>query len=86
MTGQHRACAAGHGEGLCALAGRKCTSTGGAYLGTDDEVLAEGEVAGVLDHILAVREARRRAKGWIMDAYLVRVPPAAPLQNGSVGA
>ncbi|CAN1723340.1 protein of unknown function [Hyphomicrobium sp. 1Nfss2.1] len=25
-------------------------------------------------------------KGWIMDVYLVRVPPAAASQDGSVGA
>lgn len=75
-----------NGEGLRSLAGREAHIYWGAYLGTDDEVLAEGEVAGVLEHILVVREARRRAKGWIMDVYLVRVPPAAPLQNGSVGA
>jgi len=74
-----------NGDGLRSLAGRKAHIYWGAYLGTGDEVVVEGEVDDVLDQILAVREACRRAKGWIMDVYLVRVPSAVALQDGGIG-
>jgi precorrin-6A synthase len=44
----------------------------GAYLGTPDEVLVSGDLQRVKAEIVAVWEQRRRAKGWIMDTYLLR--------------
>jgi precorrin-6A synthase len=61
-----------NGDGLRSLAGRKAHIYWGAYLGTDDEVLLSGPIDDVLDRILEVRADRRRAKGWIMDIYLIR--------------
>jgi precorrin-6A synthase len=61
-----------NGDGLRSLAGRKAHIYWGAYLGTDDEVLISGPIDDVLDRILEVRADRRRAKGWIMDIYLIR--------------
>ena len=44
----------------------------GAYLGTPDEVLLAGPASEVTDEIIRLRRARRQAKGWIMDSYLLR--------------
>lgn len=63
-----------NGDGLRSLAGRKAHIYWGAYLGTDDEILISGPIEDVLDRIIEVRADRRRAKGWIMDIYLVQLP------------
>lgn len=44
----------------------------GAYLGTEDELLAAGRVADVSDEITKVRTEARDRHGWIMDTYLLR--------------
>jgi precorrin-6A synthase len=44
----------------------------GAYLGTDDEILASGKVREVGKKIADLRSARKTEKGWIMDTYLLR--------------
>jgi precorrin-6A synthase len=44
----------------------------GAYLGTQDEVLIAGKLKEQLSDIERIRKARRNAKGWIMDTYLLR--------------
>lgn len=47
----------------------------GAYIGTADEVLVSGRLSKVVDDIEAIRERKRREKGWIMDSYLLRKHP-----------
>ncbi|GAA2695708.1 precorrin-6A synthase (deacetylating) [Actinoplanes palleronii] len=47
----------------------------GAYLGTEDELLASGRVADVADEILTTRAEARERHGWIMDTYLLRRHP-----------
>jgi precorrin-6A synthase len=44
----------------------------GANLGTADEVLVAGRVDEVLPEIHGRRDAARRARGWVMDTYLLR--------------
>jgi precorrin-6A synthase len=44
----------------------------GAYVGTDDELLVEGELPDVADEIERARTEARERKGWIMDTYLLR--------------
>lgn len=44
----------------------------GAYLGSEDEILVSGRLADVKDRILRLRAEARKAKGWIMDIYLLR--------------
>lgn len=44
----------------------------GANLGTPDEALVAGRLADVLPEIRAGREKARRARGWVMDTYLLR--------------
>ncbi|GIF18087.1 precorrin-6A synthase [Actinoplanes tereljensis] len=44
----------------------------GAYLGTEDELLASGPVSEVADEILRIRAEAREKHGWIMDTYLLR--------------
>ncbi|MFD5559570.1 precorrin-6A synthase (deacetylating) [Kitasatospora griseola] len=44
----------------------------GAYLGTEDEILAAGPLAEQADRIAELREQARERKGWIMDSYLLR--------------
>lgn len=46
----------------------------GAYLGTDDELLAAGTVGEVGARIVALRAEARARHGWIMDTYLLREP------------
>lgn len=44
----------------------------GAYLGTPDEILADGRVGEVGERIAATRADARQRHGWIMDTYLLR--------------
>ncbi|GIE84484.1 precorrin-6A synthase (deacetylating) [Actinoplanes regularis] len=44
----------------------------GAYVGTEDELLASGRVAEVAEDIVATRAEARERHGWIMDTYLLR--------------
>jgi precorrin-6A synthase len=44
----------------------------GAYIGTPDEILVSGKLKDVAEQIEQVRSEARRAKGWIMDSYLMR--------------
>ncbi|MCP2256341.1 precorrin-6A synthase (deacetylating) [Streptoalloteichus tenebrarius] len=44
----------------------------GAYVGTEDEILISGRLVDVAERIVEARERARRAKGWIMDSYLLR--------------
>lgn len=48
----------------------------GAQLGLSDESLVAGPLAEVLPQIRASRAAIRRARGWVMDTYLLR--PGGP--------
>jgi precorrin-6A synthase len=44
----------------------------GAYLGTDNELLASGTIGEVGEQIAALRTEARSRNGWIMDTYLLR--------------
>jgi precorrin-6A synthase len=44
----------------------------GAYLGTEDEVLAAGNLRELKDDIERMRAEAKARKGWIMDTYLLR--------------
>ena len=44
----------------------------GAYLGTEDELLASGPLPETAAEIEEIRSAARERKGWIMDTYLLR--------------
>jgi precorrin-6A synthase len=44
----------------------------GAYLGTADEILVDGDLHAVRDEICRRRAEVRARKGWIMDTYLLR--------------
>jgi precorrin-6A synthase len=46
----------------------------GANLGTAEERLVSGPVSAVLDQILAARSDAKAQAGWVMDAYLLRLP------------
>lgn len=46
----------------------------GAQLGLPDEALISGQLSEVLDEIRHTRAAIRRARGWVMDTYLLRPP------------
>ena len=46
----------------------------GAYVGTPDEILVEGDAAEAAQKIAAERAAGRQQHGWIMDSYLLRRP------------
>jgi precorrin-6A synthase len=48
----------------------------GAYLGTPDEILLSGPLGEISATIQQTRAAARQRKGWIMDTYLIRKPPA----------
>jgi len=48
----------------------------GAYLGTPDEILLSGKLRDLSATIQQTRAAARQRKGWIMDTYLLRKPPA----------
>ncbi len=47
----------------------------GAYLGTQDEILASGPIAEAAPRIERLRAEARERKGWIMDTYLLRRNP-----------
>ncbi|MBE3200486.1 MULTISPECIES: precorrin-6A synthase (deacetylating) [Parafrankia] len=47
----------------------------GAYLGGPDEIAIAGPLAEVGEEIVAVKQAARARKGWIMDVYLLRRRP-----------
>lgn len=44
----------------------------GAYLGTEDEILASGNLGGRTHDIERLRAEARARKGWVMDTYLLR--------------
>jgi precorrin-6A synthase len=44
----------------------------GAYLGTEDEILAAGELREVTQNIERLRADAKARKGWVMDTYLLR--------------
>lgn len=44
----------------------------GAYIGTDDEILAAGHLPDVGDGIERMRAEAKARKGWVMDTYLLR--------------
>lgn len=44
----------------------------GANLGTEDEELVAGPLAEVVEDIRAARARAARARGWVMDTYLIR--------------
>ncbi|WP_052460153.1 precorrin-6A synthase (deacetylating) [Tessaracoccus massiliensis] len=46
----------------------------GAYLGSDDEVLANGPLGKVIDEIAALRAQLAGHHGWVHDTYLLRLP------------
>jgi precorrin-6A synthase len=48
----------------------------GAYLGTPDEIALSGKLRDLSATIQQTRAAARQRKGWIMDTYLLRKPPA----------
>ncbi|WP_229069527.1 precorrin-6A synthase (deacetylating) [Actinoplanes sp. DH11] len=50
----------------------------GAYVGTEDELLASGRVGEVADEIVRTRTEARERHGWIMDTYLLRRNPEKP--------
>jgi precorrin-6A synthase len=54
----------------------------GAYIGTEDELLASGRVADVGEEIVKTRTAAREQHGWIMDTYLLR---RNGVEGGGVG-
>lgn len=46
----------------------------GAYIGTEDEILASGKLRELMHDIETMRAEARLRKGWIMDTYLLRKP------------
>jgi len=44
----------------------------GAYIGTEDEILAAGNLRERMDDIMRTRADAKARKGWIMDTYLLR--------------
>ncbi|GAA2026607.1 hypothetical protein GCM10009740_15440 [Terrabacter terrae] len=57
----------------------------GAYLGTPDEQLVHGRLAGVLEDVRRVRADCLERHGWVLDTYLLRSPggvPAGPVPAG----
>ena len=49
----------------------------GAHLGTPDEVLVSGRLSDVADELRAARSRAAVARGWMVDASLLRPPGAA---------
>lgn len=47
----------------------------GAYLGMPQQALAQGDLAGAVPRIAALRAELRARHGWIMDVYLLRKDP-----------
>lgn len=58
------------------LAGEDVEIFWGAFLGTPDEILVAGKLSEVMGDIERLRRQAREDKGWIMDTYLLRKPPA----------
>ena len=58
----------------------------GAYLGTPDELLVAGPLVEVIGRIEELRAEARTRKGWIMDTYLLRRPPAGSSGTGGPGS
>ena len=50
----------------------------GAQLGLPDEVLVSGRLGDVLAELRARRTAIRKARGWVMDTYLLRPSHRSP--------
>ena len=46
----------------------------GAYLGSEDEVLANGPLSQVIDEIAELRAHLEAHHGWVHDTYLLRLP------------
>jgi precorrin-6A synthase len=46
----------------------------GAYIGTEDEILAAGNLRERMDDIERMRGEAKARKGWVMDTYLLRKP------------
>ncbi|WP_425102386.1 precorrin-6A synthase (deacetylating) [Tropicibacter sp. S64] len=44
----------------------------GAYLGSDQQILAKGALPEVADRIVRLRADARRRHGWIMDSYILK--------------
>jgi precorrin-6A synthase len=44
----------------------------GAYIGTDDEILAAGNLRELKEDIERMRAEAKARKGWVMDTYLLR--------------
>ena len=44
----------------------------GAYIGTDDEILAAGNLSELMEDIERMRAEAKARKGWVMDTYLLR--------------
>jgi precorrin-6A synthase len=44
----------------------------GAYIGTEDEILAAGNLHELMDDIERMRGEAKLRKGWVMDTYLLR--------------
>ena len=49
-------------------------STGGAYIGTEDEILLSGNLRELMHDIERIRTEARERNGWIMDTYLLSKP------------
>lgn len=49
----------------------------GAHLGTPDELLVAGRLADVADELRAARSRAAEARGWVLDAYVLRPPAGA---------
>jgi len=71
------------GHGVFAGIEADCDIYWGAYLGSPDEILRSGRLCEVKDEILALREAARARKGWIMDTYLLSLRNASDHPTGA---
>lgn len=57
----------------------------GANLGSADQTLVRGPLGVVADELRAARAAAERARGWVLDAYLVR-PSTEPAGDAGPGS
>jgi precorrin-6A synthase len=55
-----------------AIAGSDIDIYWGAYIGTEDEILASGNLREVMQDIERMRADAKARKGWVMDTYLLR--------------
>lgn len=46
----------------------------GGYLGTEDEILLSGKLKDIIEELKKTRSEAKRAKGWLMDTYILRQP------------